>query len=164
MAAESEAVSVTFTITFDFMRYYTEDELGGTNVAARLRYASTIEGSIDIARSGSPTVRVVDELAPWVQNLCFRAVPNLATGEPVQVLYYSRSGHVDLVPKGDEIEISGDKVPTSAFPGRALTQALVDCGGRFLAFAKEAKGTDPDYMANIDYIGGFEGSARAAVE
>jgi hypothetical protein len=155
-------VSVTFAVTFDFERYYTEAELSAADVVDRIRAASTIEGSIEIAGSGGPPITIVDELAPWIQNLCFRAVSTVASGEPAHVLYFSRSGFLDLVPRDDVVEVSGDKNPNAVYPRRQLLEALVECGSRFLAFAETTKHDDADYIGNLNYVRQFEEPARAA--
>lgn len=164
-AGDANHVDVTFTVTFDFERYYTEGEL--TSLAAdlnpRIQGASTIEGSIDIAAPDAPVTRIVDELAPWIQNLCFRAVLDLAADNPVRVQYFSRSGYLDLTPRGELVELSGDKNPPAAYPRQTLMSALVDCGERFLAFAQTIKGNDETYMANLNYVRGFEAASRAAL-
>jgi hypothetical protein len=164
MAEANAAVVVTFNVTFDFTRYFSEAELADEEGAlATLRSARRIEGSLDIAASGAPTTRVIDELAPWVQNLCFRAVPPLAAGEPARVSYYSRSGSVLLTPRGDVVELSGDLNPAARYPKRALLVALVECGHRFLTFAAAVKRDSPDFMGNLNYIRRFEGPAREAL-
>jgi hypothetical protein len=160
--ADTPDVSVTFAVTFDYQRYYAEAELAAPDVVDRIRAGSTIEGSVDIAGDGETVTRIVDELAPWIQNLCFRAVPTLAAGEPTRVLYFSRSGFLDLAPRDDVIELSGDKNPDATYPRRPLLDALVECGSRFLAFAETVKRDDVDYMANVDYVRQFEEPARAA--
>jgi hypothetical protein len=166
MSAVLNPVGVSFGITFDFIRYYNEGELAaaGSDLLTRLRAAPTLNGNIDISAAGAATTRVIDDLAPWVQNLCYGAVATLAAGKPAQVLYFGRSGLLRLTPVDDKIELSGDLNPTARYPRHALMTALVDCGRRFVAFAERVKRDDADYMANLDYVRQFETAARAALK
>jgi hypothetical protein len=161
-------VLVTFGVTFDYSRWFDETELGAAMAAPqgglrdRLRRARTLEGFIDIAAEGAPTTRIVDELAPWVQNLCFIAVPRLAAGQATEVHYFSRSGTLHLRPDGERVELAGDRNPAALYELQPLMKALVDCGRRFIAFAEVAKGDDADYIGNLNYVRRFEASAVAA--
>lgn len=158
-------VSVTFSVTFDYQRYYDEAELAAAapELLARLRGASTLEGAFEITADAGPSVKIVDELAPWAQNLCLRAVPALAMAQPTRIQYFSQSGFLDLTPQGDAVVLSGDLTPSLTVPRMALAHALLGCGQRFIAFAAAVKGADADYMANLDYLRRFEEPAKQAL-
>jgi len=145
-------VTVAFAVTFDFSRFYTEAELAvaAPELLDDIRRASTIDGSIDIESPGRTGVRVADELVPCVQNLCFRAVATLSTGNPAEVPYFARQGLVSLTPVGDETEIAGDRVDPARYPTGPLCAALVACGERFLDFARTLKSGDGDYLAAVE--------------
>ena len=164
---DPESVTVSFAVTFGADRFYSEDELGepANGLIDRIRRAETIEGSIVIQALNRPTIRIFDEIAPWVQNLCFQAVATMSTGRPAQVSYFAREGFLHLTPDDDVVHIEGDRIPEGGhYPRRALFAALVDCGSRFIALAKQAKGDDANYMATIDYAQQFEVIARAGLE
>ena len=163
--ARAAVVSATFTVTFDWRVFHGEAELaaGGPELLARIRSVANLEGSIDIAAPGSPPTRIADELAPWIQNLCFRAIPALGMGEPTRIQYFSRSGFLLLTPQGEDVELTSDKTPTALYPRKPLMRELVACGERFLAFAGGLKRDDQDYMANLNYVTKFLEPARAAL-
>jgi hypothetical protein len=155
-------VTVIFTVTFDARRYYTEAELAGSpGLASRLRGEPLWRGSIDVATDGA-TLRIADELTPLVQNLCLRAVPPLAAGRPFQVDLFTRTDPVQLSPRGTAIDIATTAMAMSGLDRRALLNALVACGARYLAFAKHIKVGDPAFIDNLKHASSFEAAARKA--
>lgn len=159
-------VTVRYAVTFDYRTFHGEDELSVPDSALvqRVRSKSILEGRVEISAPGQPDVRIADELVPWIQNLCFRAVPSLATGQPERIQYFSRSGYVLLTPSQDAVELSGDRDPHAVYPRKALLEALVDCGDRFLAFADAVKRDDADFMAQVNYARRFAAQAREALQ
>jgi len=159
-------MNVNFTITFDYQRFYTETELAGpgSELRARIAAARAVEGAIVLVAENQPTIEIVDELLPWVQNLFFRAVTQLANGEDVRVLYFSRSGFLDLQPVGDAVEVSGNKTASGVYPKSELLPALFACGERFDTVMREIKGDDVDFIGNLNYMRSFAEIAREAME
>jgi hypothetical protein len=159
-------VNVSFSITFDYQYYYTEEEITDSNpeLLRRIYEAKAIEGAIDISCDNLLTTKIIDELVPWIDNLCFRYIPNLSVGKQERMLYFSRAGFLDLQPMGNEIKLSGNKNQEAIYPMKELLQALFDCGKRFLKVMGGIKQGDPDYMANLNYISKSEKAARKALK
>lgn len=163
--ADQSSVTVTFSITFDTKKYYPETEITTSNpeLSDTIRKAKTLEGAIEISYGDSNT-KIIDELAPWILNLCFKPIPNLALGKEEQVRYFSRSGFLDLQPSGKEIRVSGNINPPATYPFKDLLHALVECGSRYMRIIGPLKKDDEHYMANLDYIAPHEESARFSLE
>lgn len=159
------SVIVTFSVTFDYKKYYPESDITPYNsiLLDAIRNAKTIEGAIDIS-FGDKSTKIIDELAPWIQNLCFQPISNLCLGKEQKALYFSRSGFLDLQPLGKEIRLSGNKNPTEIYPFKELLHALVECGSRYMKIIGDIKQDDIHYMANLNYIAPQEESARFALE
>ena len=160
-------MNVNFTITFNYQQFYTENEIyiPNSELRARIAKADTIEGAIMIADKDQPTIEIVDELLPWIQNLCFQAVTQLVNGEEVRVQYFSRSGFLDLKPVGDVVEISGNKTASGVYLKSELLPALLACGERFDAVMREIKGNDvDDIIGNLDYMRRFAEIARESIK
>lgn len=157
---------VSYSITFDYARFYTESELGNAapDLAGRLASASSVEGALELAAPGAGTTRVVDELVPWIQNLCFAAIPDLARGKSTSVHYFSRSGVLELSPAGERIDVKGSLVEGASYPAQELLQALYDCGMRFVKYMESAKRNDAAYIANLNYLKQFAEPARLALQ
>jgi hypothetical protein len=70
---DTNPVDVKFTITLDHQYFYTEEEIQNADaeLSDKIGKAALIEGSIDIIYTNAPENRIIDELAPWIQNLCF---------------------------------------------------------------------------------------------
>lgn len=166
MKTDPAKVNVSFSVTFDYQHYYSEEEITAANpeLLKKIHEAKAIEGYIEISGDNLLTTRIIDELVPWMQNLCFRAIPNLCMGQPEKVLYFSRSGFLDLQPMDAEIKLSGNKNPEAIYPQKDLLQALWQCGKRFLKIMGDIKQSDPDYMANLSYIAKSEKAAHQALE
>jgi hypothetical protein len=164
-SSSAQTVAVTFAVTFNYLQFHDETELAaaGPALMTRLQATRNPEGALQIALTGQPTVRILDELAPWMQNLCLRAVPALVAGEPYRVLYFSQQGYLDLSPQGQLVGLKGDLTPDATFPRLPLARALVECAERFLAFASRVKAGDAAYMANIDHIRRFLPPAHRAL-
>lgn len=158
-------MNVSFAITLDYLRFYDEGALAALppETLALLKGRPALEGMLVISPDAGDAVKIVDELEPWVQNLCFDAVARLCRGESVTVSYFSRAGLLTLTPQGDSVSLSGDLTPAARLPAAALLPQLYACGRRFIAFARSVKGDDEDYMANLDYVSGFEEPARRAL-
>ncbi|MGV3591675.1 MAG: hypothetical protein ACO1PZ_08280 [Gammaproteobacteria bacterium] len=158
--------SVNYSITFDYNRFYAESELkeAAPDLASRLAGASSVEGALELAAPGAATTRIVDELVPWIQNLCFAAIPDLVHGKSASVHYFSRSGVLELSPAGDRIDVKGSLVEGASYPARELLQALYDCGVRFVKHMESAKRDDAAYIANLNYLKQFAESARIALQ
>jgi hypothetical protein len=159
-------MSVSFMVELNQDRLIAESELPFATAAERAQLANkeAFQGDLVLAGDEQTEVRISDLLEAWVQNLCFDAVPKILAGESVEILYFSYEGRVRLEPHGPKVRVSGDHVPSAEFAARDLTPALVACGDRFLAWAREAKSSDASYQANLDYIEGFRQAAAAAVE
>lgn len=161
-----KTMDVQFTITFDYQRFYAESEFSGSDSMPRnsLSKAPTVEGAIVLTSENQPTIQIVDELLPWIQNLCFRAVATLANGEPCRVPYYSRSGYLELKPVDNVVEVSGNKTESAVYPKRELLQELFACGKRFDSMMREIKGSDKTVIRNLDYMKRFSAINQAALQ
>jgi hypothetical protein len=73
-----------------------------------------------------------DELAALIQNLCFGSIPKLLRGETVRVLNCSYSGHLDMIPCAEDIEIKGSHFEKAIYPKTLFLFALFECGESFL--------------------------------
>ncbi len=146
----SDNVRVTFSVTFDFRRYYSEDEVGqdGGGLAGRIARVPDIEGALEITWLDTQ-IKIADQLAPWVQNLCYLAIPDLAQGQNVVVSYILMSGVLELVCEGEWIELHSEHFETARLPRLPLLTSLVSCGHRFEAFATLAKQGDKVYLAQL---------------
>jgi len=155
-------MNIIFTITFDYKRFYTESELSvpGSQLRTRVAAARAIEGAILLITENQPTIEIVDELLPWIQNLCFRAISQLIIDGEVRIQYFSRSGFIDLKLAGDVIEVKGNKTASAVFPKGEFLPALLACGERFDSLMREIKGNDPDVIGNLDYMKHFAEMAR----
>ncbi|PHN02176.1 hypothetical protein [Flavilitoribacter nigricans] len=155
-------MNVNFTITFDYQKFYKEEEFSQTESELRGKIASAkaIEGAVVLDAENQPTIEIIDELLPWIQNLCFRAVSQLMNGEEVRIHYFSRSGYLDLKPVGDNIEVSGNKTASGVYPKSTLLAALFACGERFDALMREIKSNDPNVIGNLNYMRQFAEMAR----
>ena len=157
-------IHVTYCITFDYNRFYSEQELkeGTPELLNELSHAPAIEGAI-VIQTPENTVEIRDELLPWIQNVCFLAIPDLSEGEPVHIDYFSRSGYIDLTPSGGMVKITGNLIREITCPQQELLQQLFECGKRFIAYMKTVKKNDADFMANLNYIATLEAPARRAL-
>lgn len=158
-------ITVGFALTLDYTTYV--DELALSTAVEELiglfAAGSALEGMLVISSGEGTELRIIDELEPWVQNLCFDAVTRICAGESVTVRYYSRAGYLTLNPQDNQIHLSGDLTPAATFPRAELLKELFDCGCRFIDFAGSLKGSDEDYMANLDYVREFRQPARNAL-
>jgi hypothetical protein len=158
-------MNVTFTLTRDYQRFYTEAELAvpGSEARGGIASARTLEGAIVLAAENQPTIEIVDELLPWAQNLCFQAVSQLMNGQDVRINYFSRSGFLDLKLAGDTIQVSGNKTASAIFPKAELLPGLFACGERFDALLRDIKHGDVEVIGNLDYMRRFAEMARDAM-
>ena len=154
-------IKVTYYITFDYLRFYSEQELkeGTPELLNALSHASAIEGAIEI-RTPEKTGEIRDELLPWIENLCFAAIPEIAGGEVVHIDYFNHSGYIDLLPENGRVKITGNSIRELTCPQKELLQQLFDCGKRFILFMKTVKKHDADFMANLNYIATLEAPAQ----
>lgn len=159
-------VSVTFSITFDYLNFISEEELNDPSkpYLDMVRYAQTIEGALNISAAGQPDVQFRDIIAPWIQNLCFRGVVKLVQDQPLSVNYFSRSGTAEFSSQDSVIFLKSDHNAETQYPKSELLHKLTSCGSRFVAFAEHVKKDDADYMANLNYVKGFEAQAHTALE
>ncbi|AJC22308.1 hypothetical protein [Pandoraea pulmonicola] len=159
-------MDVAFRITFDHRRFYAEREVYAQDAALSAKVASTqdIHGAIVMTNDGQPVLEIIDELLPWVQNLCFDAVSRLARGDEARVNYFSRSGWLALKPVGDEIEVTGSLTPAAKYSKAAFLPALLACGERFERAMRVLKKDDVAFIANLDYMRTFAESARQSLD
>ncbi|GAB2911086.1 hypothetical protein [Rheinheimera gaetbuli] len=160
-------INVTYSITFDYIKFYTEFEIANASQALLEEIAkkTSIDGCIKINGSDdTQVVSIVDELIPWIQNLCLRAIPDLSCDVPVSVNYFSRSGTLEIKPIGEQLKITGNLTGTATFPKVELLKALFFCGQRFIKTMREIKGNDAGYIANIEYVMRFVGPAKVSIE
>lgn len=159
--AHDPKVQFTFSPSLD--RYIPEAELADAAgwVKEKIIAQANLEGSIDIVTE-TGLIRIVDELIPWVQNLCFDAPVKLLESDTVQVGYFSRPGQIQLATHDGMVDISGDHIDPGRMAQDTLCAALIACGDRFLEFATKAKGADPDYMSQVDYVRRFQAKAHDA--
>ncbi|MEJ2407890.1 MAG: hypothetical protein P8Y58_07135 [Novosphingobium sp.] len=132
--------------------------------AQKLAKMYEFEGEIVISGYGGPDFLIAGALEAWVQNLCFDAVARTCAGEPSSILNFNGPGRVEVVPDGDTVRMQTDAGEAAVFPRDELAAELVACGVRFLHWAREQKAQDAGYCGNLDYIEGFLGPAKAALE
>jgi hypothetical protein len=166
MIVDEKKVTVTFSITIDYQKFIQEDELNDPSnpFLDTIRASERIEGAINISAPGQPNLQFRDVLAPWVQNLCFRGVWNLAHGQPATVYYFGSAGTVVFTPNNSEVRFNGDNNPDALYSKSELLHALVNCGSRFIAFAEIIKKDDYNYLGNINYVKGFQAMANEALK
>jgi hypothetical protein len=121
------------------------------------------EGALEIA-ADAQGIQIRDELEPWIQNLCFWAIPSILAGEPTEILYFSKSGRLMLEPVDGDVRLGGDRNPDVVVERSSLARELVGCGERFLAFARSVKADDANYMAIVHDYDGYAKNARQALE
>ena len=158
-------ITVNYSITFDYIHFYTERDLmeAAPELLKKISVAPVIEGAITIRDHRNCTIEVIDELAPWIQNLCFRSVPNLSNEERVCINFFSRSGYLELTPFGDKVELKGSLTDDASYTTSELLHGLVECGKRFIECIGRIKKDDENYMANLNYIAKFEEPARLSL-
>ncbi|MGC1303213.1 MAG: hypothetical protein WA840_12650 [Caulobacteraceae bacterium] len=163
MSTPATQLLVRFVVTFDYARYYSEEEVSRPG-GARDRTARTtdLEGAVEIETPAGP-VRIVDALVPWIQNLCYGAVPALAAGRPVHIDYAVMPGAIVVTPDSNWINLAGDRIPPVKVPARAFLEALVACADRFVIFANDVKGHDRDYLAQLADMPALARAAKAAL-
>lgn len=130
-------MDVEFRISEEFDRSVGEHELERLTADERLGLARRdgLRGVLVLSDEGQPSVRISDEIEPWIQNLCYGAVPKLLAGEPEEIPYFSKPGVIRLEPDADLVHVSGDRVEAAVFPRRELALALFECGDRFARWA-----------------------------
>lgn len=164
MTASAHSPMVRFCVSFDGERFYGEPELAVPGTTGRAKAARTpdLEGALDIDTDVG-AVRIADVLVPWIQNLCFGAVPALAQGSPVQIVYAASGGSIELTPRDGRIHLAGTRIPACSVPARPFLAALVACGDRFLDFANEVKREDREYLAQLVDLPRLRKAAAAAL-
>lgn len=123
----------------------------------------SVPGRIEISSPGREPARPEDELVPLVMNLCFRAVSQLSASPHATVGYTDTYGYLRLDLEGAWIRLSGDRVPDVRLPGRALLEALVACGTRFIAWLPRLN-LSGDVDAICGALSETEREARAALD
>lgn len=161
-----QAVDVVFTVTRDYINFVDEAALAEMDAAtaAGLAIKGAIHGSIVLTSPAGARTEVVDELLPWVHRLCFGVIPDLVAGNPVEILYYSRSGRLSLRPSGDEIAVEGTHNDAQSYAADPLLVALVACGERFIERMRVVMADDANFIFNLDFMAtDVAPAARAAV-
>lgn len=161
----TDDVSVKFSVTFDYKHYYSEDVINKDSIglASRLTRSSEIDGAIEITWRDKQ-LKIADQLAPWVQNLCYLAIPELVQGKNIVVSYIQMSGVLTLSCKGEWIELSSEHFETVRLPRLPLLTSLVNCGRRFEDFVTMAKQGDENYLAQLVDFKQFREAALNALE
>lgn len=161
----TDDVSVRFSVTFDYKTYYSEEELAqeGGGLAVRVAGVPEIEGALEITWRDIH-IKLSDQLAPWVQNLCYLAIPELAQAQNVVVSYILMSGVLKLCCEEEWIELSSEHFETVRLPRLPLLNSLVKCGHRFENFVAKVKQGDENYLAQLVDFPQFRQAARYALD
>ena len=154
------SVEVTFCVQLGADRCVSEEEIARDFPAyhAALRANDQDYGAIHLRASGQPPVDVDDDVAALVLNFCFLPIPKLLAGQTVEVRYFRYAGSFHMKPTANEIELSGDLIPTARFDRDALLRGLYDCGCRFIRYLSRCK----DLTAYASIIESQKTAARAA--
>ncbi len=140
-------LNVTFCLETEPDHCVGEDEIRERFAALRPALVGNedFEGAVLIEAAPQPTVRYQGFLEAAAQNLCFRAVAELAAGRRVAVKYGFYPGELRLTPEGGTTVLSGDFAPAIRVPTEDLVPALYECGVRFLELFRRLRGSDPEY-------------------
>jgi hypothetical protein len=158
-------MDVEFRISSSFDHSTGEPELERLPAAQlqELGQREWFQGVLVLSDAGQPSVRISDEIEPWIQNLCYGAVPPLLAGEPCEVFYFSKPGLVRLDPEGDAVQVSGDRIESALYPRRDLALALFACGDRFVAWARGVKRGRPELLGGVESALEYRPAALAAL-
>lgn len=142
-----------------------EFDLAAADVSelSELRRAPFLEGAVTISRPGNVDVEIVGGLEAWTQNLCFDAVTKMLSGEASSINNFTGPDSLRVEPEGASVRLSGGQVGSVSYRIDELAPALVACGVRFLAKAREIKAGDDSALANLDYVETFRWPAQAAL-
>lgn len=105
---------------------------GDDDLAAMLSETEGLEGALVIGDAS-----IADDLGSAIQRLCFEAVEQLvAPGTTYEYAYFTSATHAAIASSADgaTISLSGDDIPSCAYPRESLLPALYACGQRYLAF------------------------------
>jgi hypothetical protein len=132
--------------------------LGETELAAlqsvdpsRLRHLALdrLMGRLILLGPGQPIIVLYDELEELIIATCFRALPQLASGEPVEVWFTDAPAEFRLEPVGSVVRVTGTLIPTFEAPSDDLLPALYACGTRFLSFLHATLAEVPEFQARL---------------
>ena len=149
---QNSSITVTFSITFDHKLFISEKEIGGNDsLISKIQQTENLEGSISIVYEDK-SILIVDELVPWIQNLCFVPIPNLVCGENAEINYFSREGVLHIENDGKMVTMSDRFNKSASYPLKEIILALMDCGNRFINTMRPIKQGDAVFIAELDRI------------
>lgn len=159
-------ISVSFSITFDHDNFYPESDWvdPSPGLLAKLTETENPVGAIVIRSTGQEDFLIQDELAPWIQNLCFRAISKLRDSDHVTINYFIRSGSVTLDKSDTTVRLAGTGNQSAVYPLKELAGLLIACGKRYLEVIVPLKAGDKVYAANMKEVAGFEPAATEALK
>ena len=97
-----------------------------------IRSQAVLEAAVVLKVPGQPEGRVQDELWALAENLCFRAVCELAKSEAGNfvIKLTSTEDHVVLLPLANQLRIIGEDLEPITGPRAEMLPALFECGLR----------------------------------
>jgi hypothetical protein len=154
---------VTYSVIISDNEIVNEANISNKEYADRLANIEDIYGFITLEYQGKK-IQIEDELVPWIQNFCLKALSDILSGKKVIVYYFSREGEMTIESDGTSVLIQDKFNSAVLFPFKSLIQELYACGERFIQQLAPIKREDAAFMNDIKSLNFHKRLAEASID
>jgi hypothetical protein len=106
------------------------------------------EGALTIVDDGMPELKLEDELATLVKNLCFSCNRELKVRGESSYHFESFPGHFTMTRRGHDVFVESELFPPATYEIDSFRRELYKCGMRFIGVLRGLETADEQSESN----------------